>query len=321
MQMFTRFTLIALSLAIAGCGAIAVATAPEKQASTTRSDQANLADKLFWQTLHSGDYDGIAQATNALTAAYLQDPYDATTAAHIGFLHIWRLAESNRLEEVPSTITDHSTLARRYFEEAVALNPDDARLQGFLSSAKLSEANIHQDEKLKRQGYFNLLDSIKAWPEFNLFTAGYTMSRLPASSDNFKKALEWQWQNLEVCVGGSIDRNNPELPRYERVAELDGMKRVCKNSWIAPHNFEGFFLNMGDMMVKSGDWQLAKKIYANAKSSPDFSTWKFADVLQARIEDAELNVARLNAATPMGSRPAEAIMVSSTFACTGCHQK
>jgi len=154
MQMFTRFTLIALSLAIAGCGAIAVATAPEKQASSTRSDQANLADKLFWQTLHSGDYDGIAQATNALTAAYLQDPYDATTAAHIGFLHIWRLAESNRLEEVPSTITDHSTLARRYFEEAVALNPDDARLQGFLSSAKLSEANIHQDEKLKRQGYF-----------------------------------------------------------------------------------------------------------------------------------------------------------------------
>jgi len=33
----------------------------------------------------------------------------------------------------------------------------------------------------------------------------------------------------------------------------EGKKRVCWNSWIAPHNFEGFFLNMGDMLVKSGD--------------------------------------------------------------------
>ena len=34
----------------------------------------------------------------------------------------------------------------------------------------------------------------------------------------------------------------------------EGARRACWNSRIAPHNLEGFFLNMGDMLVKSGDW-------------------------------------------------------------------
>jgi hypothetical protein len=31
---------------------------------------------------------------------------------------------------------------------------------------------------------------------------------------------------------------------------------------------------MGDMPVKSGDWRTAQKVYANAKLSPDYTTWK-----------------------------------------------
>jgi hypothetical protein len=58
-----------------------------------------------------------------------------------------------------------------------------------------------------------------------------------------------------------------------RPYSTDGKKRACWNSWIAPHNFEGFFLNMGDMLVKVGDWRTAQKIYANAKLSPDYANW------------------------------------------------
>jgi hypothetical protein len=43
-------------------------------------------------------------------------------------------------------------------------------------------------------------------------------------------------------------------------------QRAYWNSGIAQHHVEGFFLNMGGMLVKAGDWQVARKIYANAKT-------------------------------------------------------
>ncbi len=54
---------------------------------------------------------------------------------------------------------------------------------------------------------------IEAWPEFNLFTGGFVLSRLPADSPRFKEGLEWQWRTLDVCVQERIDRTNPARRR------------------------------------------------------------------------------------------------------------
>ena len=51
------------------------------------------ADELFWQIFHDGDYDKIPAALNVLTAAYLQTPDDAVTAAHVAWLHTWCISE------------------------------------------------------------------------------------------------------------------------------------------------------------------------------------------------------------------------------------
>jgi hypothetical protein len=303
------------------CAYFAVQFAPEKLPSTTRSNAAEQADALFWKTLHDGQYDQIPVVLNALTAAYLENPNDTITAAHIGWMHVWHLSERVRMAEIPATITDHAMLSRRYFEEAVRLNPTEARYLGFYAAMLLAEGAIHKDEKLTRKGYFTLLNSIKAFPEFNYFTAGYVMSDRPHDSERFKEGLEYQWLNLDVCVGEKVDRQNPDYQKYMHMETKEGPKRVCWNSWIAPHNFEGFFLSMGDMLVKSGDWQTAQKIYANARLSPDYAQWKFRDVLEERIAQAEANVALFNAPPDATGRTAKPIMVQSAFACMGCHQK
>jgi hypothetical protein len=286
----------------------------------TRSKAAEQADGLFWKTLHDGQYDQISLALNALTAAYLENPNDAITAAHIGWMHVWRLSERTRMAEVPATITDDAVLSRRYFEEAVRLNPTEARYLGFYASMLLAEGAIHKDEKLTRKGYFTLQDSIKAFPEFNYFTAGYVMSDRPRDSERFKEGLEYQWLNVDVCVGKNIDRQNPDYQTYMHLMTKEGSKRVCWNSWIAPHNFEGFFLNMGDMLVKSGDWRTAQKIYANARFSGEYAQWKFRDVLEERIAQAEANVAMFNAPPDAAGRMVKPIMVRSAFSCVACHQ-
>jgi hypothetical protein len=316
-------TVIAVALAISMAAwwnwdRIAVLLAPDKKATSTRSNAALQADELFWRTFHGGAYDEIPRVLEILTAAYLETPADSVTAAHIAWLHNWRMAERARLSKVPATITDHTILARRYFDEAFRLNPSDARVLGFLGGHTVAEGTLHNDERLVRRGYYMLLDAIEAWPEFNLFTAGYVMSRLPADSPRFKEGLEWQWRNLEVCVQESIDRANPDYTKYMALETKEGIKRVCWNSSIAPHNLEGFFLNMGDMLVKAGDWQTAQKIYANAKLPRDYATWKFAPVLEARIAQAQENVAAFNGAKGVPARP---IMINSEFACMACHQQ
>jgi hypothetical protein len=320
MQLRSMLISTLLSATLTGCGYIAVATAPAKKATTARTDAAAKADGMFWDTLHGAKYDQIPAALEAVTGAYLANPSDPVTAAHAGWLHIWRLAESARRDAVPATITDDAILARRYFDEAVRLHPGEARYLGFLASTTLAEGNIHKDEKLTRKGYYQMLDAVDAWPEFNLFTAGYTMSRQPADSERYKQALEWQWETLDVCVGEKINRADPGYAKYMSLATTEGRKRVCWNSWIAPHNFEGFFLNMGDMLVKAGDWQAAQKIYANAKLSPTYAQWKFREVLEQRIRDARTNVAVFKAADLAEDKTHQRIMVASTFACMGCHQ-
>jgi uncharacterized protein YceK len=304
-----------------GCGYIAEHTTPGKHAATVRTGLASRADELFWSTFHAGAYDQIPSALEALTGAYLADPTDAVTAAHIGWLHIWRLSERRRLASVPATITDDAVLARRYFQEAVALNQSEPRYLGFLASSTLAEAAIHHDERLTRRGYFMLLDAIKAWPEFNLFTAGYVMSAQPAESKNFERALAWQWLDVDVCVGEKVDHKNPDFTRFMRLATTEGRKRACWNSWIAPHNFEGFFMNMGDMLVKAGDWQSARRLYENAKLSPSYSQWPYRVLLEQRIRDAPDNVAAFRGNTGANSSAEQQIMINSPFACAACHQQ
>jgi len=310
---------IAAAVSTGGCAAIGIWSAPEKSASAERTPLALKADALFWQTLHGGQYEKIPEALTAVTAAYLENPRDAVTAAHVGWLHIWRLAERARIEKPPPGLTDHVVLSRRYFEEAVRLNPGEARYLGFYGSTLLTEGSIHKDEKLTRKGYYTLLDSIKAWPEFNYFTVGYTMSAQPQASERFQDALEYQWLNLDVCVGEKVDRKIPDYRKYMHLDTKEGAKRVCWNSWIAPHNFEGFFLNFGDMLVKNGQPELAVTMYRNATYTPEYAAWPYRKMLEDRMQNAASNVEafRKGGSTSDDTR----LMVQTRFACMGCHQR
>jgi hypothetical protein len=203
------------------------ALAQEKPAPVPWSQSALQADDFFWQTFHGGRYDDIRLALEVLTAEYLKTPTDAVTAAHTAWLHTWRAAEASRKASIPPTITDDIVLARKYFQKAVALNPSEARYLGFLAIMTLAEGGIDKDEGELRRGSAMLMDAIHAWPEFNLFTAGYVLSREPANSDRFKDALNWQWQNLDVCVDGNVDRDNPDFTKYKALETTEGPKRAC----------------------------------------------------------------------------------------------
>ena len=75
---------------------------------------------------------------------------------------------------------------------------------------------------------------------------------------------------------------------------------------------------MGDMLVKSGDWKTAQKVYAIARLSRTYATWPYRSVLEERVRRAPENVAVFNAAGPAA---APDVMIRSAFACVACHQE
>jgi hypothetical protein len=302
----------------------AVVALPVRPAATAaRVPLAVTADSLFWRTLHAGAYDEIPRVMTVMKAAYLQNPRDPRTTAHVGFLHAWKAAERARLASVPPTMTDELILARTFFARAAALDPADARVQGFHAVFEMSDATVQRDSAAFAAALARGRAAIAAWPEFNWFTVGYTLGGRDHASPLFREGLAMQWQTLDACSGARVDRTSPTAAvvlRADATERDPRRRRACWNSWIAPHNVEGFFLNMGDMLVKSGDWRTGVRVYALARGMGSYPRWAFRDVLEARIARAEENVAafrRPEAAGADGARP----MLGSRFSCVACHQQ
>lgn len=323
-KVITTSVVFLLLLYFSGCSYLAVMFTKGKQISYHQSELSLEANKYFWENFHKGNYDSLETIINKLTQSYIENPSDLRTAAHLGFAHIWALAERQRIENLQPDIIDHIVLSQKYFSEAYTLNDNDPRILGFLADTKIIAGTIFDDPKLVVEGYFNGKKSISEWSQFNGFTIGYVMSNQDKNSDRYDEAIEWQWQTIEDCMCESIDRRNPDLKRTAMLvkASKDPMiYRACWNSWIAPHNWEGFFLNFGDMLVKKGDFRMALKMYEAVKLSDNFDEWYLKDVLQKRIENVYSNYMDFN--KPVDDKKLigkNVMMFNSEFSCMSCHR-
>ena len=80
------------------------------------------------------------------------------------------------------------------------------------------------------------------------------MSSKDYTDPRFTEALKIQWKNIDVCIDSKFDTKNPNFSNYfqlEFSEERESHKRACWNTWISPYNFQGFFMNLGDMIVKN----------------------------------------------------------------------
>ena len=281
----------------------------------------NEGNKYFWDQFHNGNIENVDRIINKLEQQYKKDTNDLIANAHLGFVHIWVLSEWRRIPNVTAKITDHAAISYKYFTKAYQLNPNDKRILGFLADIQMTYGSISESKKLSRKGYFTGLKSIKEWPEFNKFTIGVVFSQNSPKTKYFKKALEWQWTTLEDCYTSPIDRTNPNIKEFvskEMPEHNLGKDRACYNSWIAPHNVEGYFLHMGDMITKTGDYTTAIKIYELAKSSPNYNTWVFKGVLENRIVNAERNTKTFLDKAEKGID--NVIINNSGNLCMSCHK-
>jgi len=290
--------------------------APAKIATPPTADAQAVASD-FWAALHGGEYARIDALLERHMQQVVAQPGDAMTLFHAGLLHAWKLSEHSR-EPRNARVVEHAMAARRLFAEAAQLDPADARIAGFAAGFVMTEAAILGNEKQLRQGYFQMQDAVAQWPQFNLFTSGYVMSTNPPHSAPFTEGLEQQWQTLDVCFGAKVSRHSPDLRPYLGQETQSGRKRACWNSWIAPHNWEGFFLNFGDMLARSGDVVNARVMYEATRLSRTYEQWPYRGVVERRLANIGTLTDALNKAPD--NEPENVTMSSSAFSCMACHQ-
>ena len=282
-----------------------------KDANPSASESGVRARAAFWQAFYAERYDAIPGLLRQLSAAVLENPRDAETVLLLGHTHLWKVAERARLEARDPTIVDHLVMAEHYFEEAYRLNPGDHRIIGWLGSVRVSLGTVRQDSLIAAEGDRLLVESVQRYPQFNLFTAAFTHAGLPPDSPRFRHALDQLWSNVDKC-SGVRDAAAADSLTYELARRAD---RSCANSAKVPHNFEGFILNLGDMLVRAGRVDEAVSVYARARLAPDFATWPYRELLEDRIRNAAESVRRAGEGqrTPM--------MAGSAYTCAGCHAR
>ena len=320
-----KISLIIILSFLGACTLFAPIISDTKKASSFEdTPREKEVHRFFWDQLHQANYNKLDQVIDSLHASYIDDLNDFKLAAHLGFAYAWKITERRRSEDLTPSIVSSSDLALRYFNEAVALNSNDPRLKGFQAGFLLANGNLHNDDELTTLGYFKGQKAIKDWPSFNLFSIGYVMSQLPYNSERYKEALEYQWVNLEECLCREIDRENPNLSDIKEIPERvknDYLKnRACTNGWIAPHNVEGFMLNLGDMLVKAGKTEQAKVVYNSIRQIEEFDQWPHQDKLISRIDNLEGNVDKFRRQESL-IKDNRQVFIETTYGCMGCHQK
>jgi tetratricopeptide (TPR) repeat protein len=282
-----------------------------RDARPAASEAALRARAAFWDAFYAERYDAIPGLLRQLGAAVLENPRDAETVLLLAHTHLWKVAERARVEVRDPTITDHLVLAEHYFEEAYRLNPDDHRIIGWLGSVRVPLGAIRQDPVLAAEGARLLLEGVHRYPQFNLFTAAFSRAGLPADNPLFRDALDQLWRNVDVC-SGVRDGDVAAARTYELALRAD---RSCANSSKAPHNFEGFVLNLGDMLVKAGRPDDAVSAYARARLAPTYAAWPYSDLLEERIRNAADAARRAREGQPVP------MMSGSAYSCAACHTR
>lgn len=273
---------------------------------------------VFFDHFHASRYSQSPGAAAALDAAALANPGVGRPSLDRALAHLWHVVEAGRdPAQDPAALGAEAGTLVPLFETAQRNNPDDPRVGCFLGTTMITAGEGSQDAALIQRGHAVLDAAIAAWPEFNLFCRALVYDNLPVDHPEFAKAADAYFDTLDACFDEPVDRTRPDVTPYLNQATDRGRKRACWNDWIAPHNAEGFYLHMGDVLVKAGQVEAARVTYQNATLIREYPSWPFKAVLAERMSaDLEARAALYRDADPSND---PVIGDASPKFCSYCH--
>ena len=330
--------LVAAAVATVACGSSSeettVAAASEGQTSSSGAGVSSTgsgassgtggsspdAVTAFYDDFHASRFSMAKTDAKGLDDAMKADPEAGDLSIVHGLSHLWHLAEIGRSATMPdaSELQAEGAGLLAAFTAAKQNNPDDGRVDCWLGLSQLGAGTATGNDSLVQQGYATIEEGVAKYPEFNLFCRALAYAALPATDPDYSKAVDALFDTLDVCFDTKVDRANPDITSYLGLATDQGPKRVCWNDAVAPHGAEGFYLYFGDLLVKQGNVDVAKIVFANVKLIKEYDAWPYKSLLEARLgSDLTAKAALYQDADPTNDPPLAGD--ETNHGCTYCH--
>ena len=289
--------------------------------------ESDAAIVQFWKVYHGNQYSQIPQVQQQLQNALDRDPGNSTLYALLGAAHFWHIGEYTR-DPNPNTAVLQQDLpnAVDLFDKALEIDyygkhligyVNDDHLPGYLGITTVHLGQQNSDSETIQKGDQILDFAAYQFPEFNNFNRWAAHNTDPKDSDSYKKALDSLWQALDACAAAHVDRANPDLKPYLYLQTAAGRKKACwSEGTLAPHSFEGFMLNLGNGLVKAGQIEAAKVMFANARYADHYAEWPYRQYLES-VANSDLGTrAALYADSDPSNDPPLAV---PNRGCSYCH--
>ncbi|MGH7653657.1 MAG: hypothetical protein ACREN6_03245 [Gemmatimonadaceae bacterium] len=294
---------------VAGCHhGITDAEAQANEAAATSAAEARL-----FTAMNRDNFDSAGDIISQLIDLRDKYPTNYRNTFILGAANFWWIAEASRPDAEISPLQIVSLSIPNIlgsFSDVITNDPVNRGGADGLLGAFLSDAGL---DKVTGAA---LVDSATIYaPQVGLFQQ-MSIRRFAVYSDtSTAQAIEWGFKWWEWCLGAPIDRNNPDFTGKVQ-PPTDGAKGFCWGSARVPHGFEGAWMMFGDLLVKGGQFQAARRAYLNAQLGVNYSTWKHSAELEARLA-SDLNQ---RYATYANTDPAKwAPIGNPSYGCTQCH--
>ena len=304
------FAMMALSSAAAlfACAADK-ATGVDAQAA---ADAVKAEARLF-EAMNKDNFAAAGDIVGELNDLRERDPTNYRNTFIFGAANFWWIAEAARPDAGVDPLLIISLSIPNILSawpDVIQNDPKNAGGAEALLGAFLSDAGFD-----KKTGSTLVDTAAKYAPHVGIFQQ-MSIRRFAAADDSTTaQSVEYGFKWWEWCLGAPIDRNNPDFTGKVK-APTDGPYGFCWGSARVPHGYEGAWMMLGDLLVKSGNLKVARRAYENATLGVNYSRWKHKPDLEQRLAS---NLAQ-RAATYASHDPANWAPIGNTqYGCTQCH--
>ena len=230
----------------------------------------------------------------------------------LGAAAMWWLAEAGRPGANGLAITSQSIpIILESFVDVVQNDDENRAGASALLGAFLSDAGFD-----RVQGSALVEQAVQMRPEVGLFQRMHIRRFAFADDSVTAYAIEAGFQFWEFCADGPVNRENPDFTALIKPPTDDEHKRFCWGSARVPHGYEGAWMIFGDLLVKGGKLEAARRAYLNAQLSPNYGRWKYKDALEQRLaSDLSQRQATYSNRDAMTWAP----IGVPIYSCTQCH--
>lgn len=212
------------------------------------------------------------------------------------------LTGNDRRASLARIVGAEGAAAQTPLDRAAELLALDSRIPGFRAAATYANGFTQGDPALLALGLERIDAAVEANPLFNAFDLFAVVAPVtPGSSAYFQDRI---------------------LPLVDFVFSdpscLATLPETCSNAGMAPHNFEGTLILLGDIYAKGGRLATAQVWYGLAQATGAAASWRYQAIADDRVAMAAARVALYQDADPTNDPP---LLGGGGGSCRHCHNK